>query len=329
MTRDVKFAVTQFASGADRAANVARAEALVREAAAKGANAVLLQELFETPYFRCQDQAGGSFRRSPRRSRSNPLLARMAALAKELGVVLPISFFERAGQAHFNSLAMIDADGAVLGLYRKSHIPDGPGYQEKYYWHPRRYRLQGLEDEVRHLRRGHLLGPVVSGSGADDGAAGGRGAVLSHRHRQRAAARSAHRQPRSLAAGDAGPCRRQPDAGDRRQPHRHGKGRCRRDHVSMVRPLSQTRAAALLPSLAAAGRALPRRGSIWMNWRVCAPPGACSATGARNCTAFLASMGETWKVRSVFFALAGLVPVAPVQAQDAAKNHARGFRCSR
>jgi N-carbamoylputrescine amidase len=66
----------------------------------------------------------------------NPLIAEMAALAKELGVVLPVSFFERAGHAHFNSLAMVDADGRVLGLYRKSHIPDGPGYQEKYYFTP-------------------------------------------------------------------------------------------------------------------------------------------------------------------------------------------------
>ena len=76
----------------------------------------------------------------------------MAALAKELGVVLPVSFFERAGRAYFNSLAMVDADGTVMGLYRKSHIPDGPGYQEKYLLHARRYRLQGLEHAVRHAR---------------------------------------------------------------------------------------------------------------------------------------------------------------------------------
>jgi N-carbamoylputrescine amidase len=132
--RDVTFAVTQFASSPDRAVNVARAEAMVRAAAAKGANVILLQELFETPYF-CQDQIADHFALAAP-FEGNPLIARMAALAKDLDVVLPVSFFERAGQAHFNSLAMIDADGAVLGLYRKSHIPDGPGYQEKYYFTP-------------------------------------------------------------------------------------------------------------------------------------------------------------------------------------------------
>lgn len=132
--RNVTFATTQFAAVADRAANVARAEQLVRDAAGHGAQVILLQELFESLYF-CQDQDGAYFGFAAP-FKDNPLIARMAALAKELGVVLPISFFERAGQAHFNSLAMIDADGTVLGLYRKSHIPDGPGYQEKFYFTP-------------------------------------------------------------------------------------------------------------------------------------------------------------------------------------------------
>jgi N-carbamoylputrescine amidase len=90
--------------------------------------------LFETPYF-CQDQSPDYFALA-QPFENNPLIAEMAALAKELGVVLPVSFFEKAGHAHFNSLAMVDADGSVLGLYRKSHIPDGPGYQEKYYFTP-------------------------------------------------------------------------------------------------------------------------------------------------------------------------------------------------
>ena len=132
--RKVTFAATQFACSWDVAANVAKAEALAREAAAKGANVVLLQELFETPYF-CQDQSADHFGLA-RPFEGNALIARMATLAKTLGVVLPVSFFERAGKAHFNSLAMIDADGSVMGLYRKSHIPDGPGYQEKYYFTP-------------------------------------------------------------------------------------------------------------------------------------------------------------------------------------------------
>jgi N-carbamoylputrescine amidase len=132
--RKVTLAATQFACSWDTRANVANAVALVRAAASKGANAVLIQELFETPYF-CQDQLVDHFKLAAP-AEGNPLIAGMSDLAKELGVVLPVSFFERAGRAHFNSLAMIDADGRVLGIYRKSHIPDGPGYQEKYYFTP-------------------------------------------------------------------------------------------------------------------------------------------------------------------------------------------------
>jgi N-carbamoylputrescine amidase len=132
--RKVTFATTQFACSWDREANVAKARALVREAAKKGAQMVLLQELFETPYF-CQEQTPKHFALA-RPFEGNPLIGEMSALAAESKVVLPVSFFERAGHAHFNSLAMIDADGSVLGLYRKSHIPAGPGYQEKYYFTP-------------------------------------------------------------------------------------------------------------------------------------------------------------------------------------------------
>jgi len=132
--RSVTFAATQFACTWDRKANIAKAKELVRASAAKGANVILLPELFETPYF-CQDQSADHFALAAPFEK-NPLIAEFAALAKELGVVLPISFFERAGHAHFNSLAIVDADGAVLGHYRKSHIPAGPGYQEKFYFTP-------------------------------------------------------------------------------------------------------------------------------------------------------------------------------------------------
>jgi N-carbamoylputrescine amidase len=132
--RNVTFAVTQFACSWDIAANVARAEQMVRDAAGAGADVVLLQELFETPYFP-QDQTPEHFTLA-HPFEANPLLAGMAELARELSVVLPVSFFERAGHAHFNALAMIDADGTLMGLYRKSHIPTGPGYQEKYYFTP-------------------------------------------------------------------------------------------------------------------------------------------------------------------------------------------------
>jgi N-carbamoylputrescine amidase len=132
--RRVTVAATQTACGWDRDANVAAVEDLVREAAGLGARVVLPQELFETPYF-CKDQKKELFALA-RPAEENPTLARFSDLAAELGVVIPVSFFERAGNAFYNSLAVIDADGRSLGIYRKSHIPDGPGYQEKFYFSP-------------------------------------------------------------------------------------------------------------------------------------------------------------------------------------------------
>lgn len=132
--RRVIVAATQFPCSWDIGANIARAEALVRAAAAEGAQIILLQELFQTPYF-CAEQ-------NPRHlALAHPLSEDRAVghfqnLARELGVVLPISFFERGGKALFNSVAMIDADGSMLGLYRKTHIPQNPGYEEKYYFTP-------------------------------------------------------------------------------------------------------------------------------------------------------------------------------------------------
>ncbi|MFZ1682466.1 MAG: N-carbamoylputrescine amidase [Rhizobiaceae bacterium] len=132
--RRVTVAVTQFACGDNAAANADRAEALVRRAAAAGANVVLVQELFRDRYF-CKIERRDRLALAAPFS-GNALVARFSALAGELGIVLPVSFFEEAGQALFNSVAVADADGRVLGLYRKSHIPDGPGYEEKYYFSP-------------------------------------------------------------------------------------------------------------------------------------------------------------------------------------------------
>ncbi len=132
--RNVHFAATQFACSPDIRANIEKAKYLVVEAVDLGAQVVLLQELFATQYF-CQDQSPEHFNLAAPLE-DNPLLTEMSTLAKELKVVLPVSFFERAGHAYFNSLVMIDADGQVLGLYRKTHIPAGPGYQEKYYFTP-------------------------------------------------------------------------------------------------------------------------------------------------------------------------------------------------
>ncbi len=132
--RPVTLAATQMACGWDRDANLAAAQELVRRAAGEGATIVLLQELFETPYF-CPDRKKDHFDLA-RPCDGNPMIDAMARLAAELKIVLPVSFFERAGESYFNTLAMIDADGSVLGSYRKCHIPEGPGYEEKFYFTP-------------------------------------------------------------------------------------------------------------------------------------------------------------------------------------------------
>ena len=132
--RTVTVAATQFACSWNLPGNADRAEALVRQAAGQGAQVILVQELFAAPYF-CITQRAEYFDLALPML-GHPLIARFSALARQLGVVLPCSYFERAGQAFFNSVAMIDADGRVLGNYRKTHIPQGPGYEEKYYFSP-------------------------------------------------------------------------------------------------------------------------------------------------------------------------------------------------
>ncbi|SNB70142.1 N-carbamoylputrescine amidase [Arboricoccus pini] len=132
--RKLKVAAVQMACGNDRDQNVARAEALVRQAVAEGAGLVLLPALFEMRYFG-QEQSAAHFNLA-RPFEGHPLIARMSRLAAELDVVLPISFFERANNAFFSTVAIIDADGTVMGIYRKSHIPDGPCCEEKFYFTP-------------------------------------------------------------------------------------------------------------------------------------------------------------------------------------------------
>ncbi|KAL2469803.1 N-carbamoylputrescine amidase [Abeliophyllum distichum] len=132
--RVVVISALQFACSDDVSTNVDTAERLVRAAHQKGAKIILIQELFEGYYF-CQAQREDFFQRA-KPYKEHPTILRMQNLAKELGVVIPVSFFEEANNAHYNSVAVIDADGTDLGLYRKSHIPDGPGYQEKFYFNP-------------------------------------------------------------------------------------------------------------------------------------------------------------------------------------------------
>ena len=118
----------------DVAANLDTAERLVRDAAGRGARIILIPELFEDVYF-CKDVDAKHLQRA-RPVDGHPTVSRFAALAAELGVVLPLSIFERAGNALFNTVVMVDADGRTLGTYRKSHIPDGIGYSEKFYFSP-------------------------------------------------------------------------------------------------------------------------------------------------------------------------------------------------
>jgi N-carbamoylputrescine amidase len=134
MSRKITLAVLQTALSDDAARNIKRVSDLVREAAAKGADVILPSELFEGHYF-CKTQDEKHFARA-HAWKSDPGVIAMAKLAGELGVVIPVSIFEKAGPAYYNSVVMADADGSLLGVYRKSHIPDGPGYQEKFYFRP-------------------------------------------------------------------------------------------------------------------------------------------------------------------------------------------------
>ncbi|MEM7733461.1 MAG: N-carbamoylputrescine amidase [Pseudomonadota bacterium] len=147
--RPVTLAATQMSCSWDIDDNIARAEGLVREAAEAGAQVILLQELFETPYF-CitQDYDHLHMAKTVEDSR---VTSHFGALAKELGVVLPMSFFEAAGTARFNSLATFDADGSHLFTYRKSHIPQFPGYEEKFYFSPGDTGFQVVETRFGKL----------------------------------------------------------------------------------------------------------------------------------------------------------------------------------
>ncbi len=134
MARSITVAALQLALSDDIDVNIASVAALVRDAARQGAQIVLPPELFEGHYF-CQREDEREFARA-HRADQHPAVQAMQQLAAELGVAIPTSFYERDGPHYYNSLAMIGSDGAVAGIYRKSHIPDGPGYEEKYYFRP-------------------------------------------------------------------------------------------------------------------------------------------------------------------------------------------------
>ncbi len=175
--RKVTLAATQMACSGVVEENIANAEKLVRQAAAQGANVILLQELFETPYF-CQKEKPAYYAFATELDQ-NKAVQHFKQVARELGVVLPISFYEKKNNANYNTVAMIDADGSVLGIYRKTHIPDGPGYEEKYYFTPGDTGFKVWETKFGKDRRRHLLGSVVPGSCTQHGASGSRNPAVS------------------------------------------------------------------------------------------------------------------------------------------------------
>jgi N-carbamoylputrescine amidase len=134
MTRTMTLGAIQTSYGDDLHANIRKTADLVRQAADKGAQVILPSELFQGPYFCVAQEERWFATAAP--WREHPCVTALAPLAQELGVVLPISIYEREGPHYFNSLVMVDADGSPMGVYRKSHIPDGPGYMEKYYFRP-------------------------------------------------------------------------------------------------------------------------------------------------------------------------------------------------
>lgn len=146
---EVRLAATQLSCSWDIDENISKAEANVRQAAGGGANIILLQELFETPYFCAEEDSKYLSLATPREE--SRVINHFSALAKELGVVLPISYYELSGLARYNSLSVVDADGTLLNNYRKSHIPQGPGYEEKYYFSPGDSGFQVVETRFGRL----------------------------------------------------------------------------------------------------------------------------------------------------------------------------------
>ena len=200
--RMVTVAAVQMHCSRDVTDNLERAEQLVRQAAAQGANVILLPELFERQYF-CQERQYDYYQYATPLL-ENPAVQRFQKVAAELQVVLPISFYERAGNNTFNSVAVLDADGSVLGCYRKTHIPDDHFYQEKFYFTP------GLEYTIWLHWRWNLLGSVVSGNSSLHGIAGSRIVILSNCNWFRTAV--GYGQFWTLAAVYAGACSSKSDA---------------------------------------------------------------------------------------------------------------------
>ena len=182
--RTLTVAAIQTSYGHDLAANIAKTEGFVREAAKRGAQVILPSELFQgTISARSRTEVV----RDGASVSEHPCVLALQKLAEELGVVIPISFFEKDGPHYYNSVVMADADGEILGVYRKSHIPDGPGYQEKYYFRPGDTGFKAWKTQAGTIGVGICWDQWYPEARPRHGAAGRRGAVLSDRHRLRAA----------------------------------------------------------------------------------------------------------------------------------------------
>ena len=162
--RNVTVAATQMACTWDREETLERAAGLVEEAAQKGANIVLLQELFETPYF-CQ-QERTEYLKLATTVEENPAIAYFQKMAKQKELVIPVSFYEKAGNTAFNSVAVIDADGSILGVYRKTHIPHSLLYEEKFYFTPGDTGFRAWKTQFGTIGVGICWDPTAIGSEA-------------------------------------------------------------------------------------------------------------------------------------------------------------------
>ena len=182
--RTLKVAAIQASFGPDMAANIAKVEKLVRHAAKGGAQVILPPELFQGIYFPTRQDPKWFATAYP--AREHPAVKAMQALAEKLKVVIPVSFFEKDGPRHYNSVAIADAGGEILGRLPQEPHPRRAGLSGEILFPSRRHGLQGVAHQARHDRRRHLLGPVVSGGRARHGARRRRDPALPFRHRVRA-----------------------------------------------------------------------------------------------------------------------------------------------
>ena len=202
----IKVGLVQMSCSADKAANLQKAMDKIREAAAGGAQIVCLQELFTSLYF-CDVEDYEYFKLAE--AIPGPSTEALGKMAAELGVVIVASLFEKRAQGiYHNTTAVLDANGAYIGKYRKMHIPDDPAYYEKFYFTPGDLGYQNIQDPLCHNWRADLLGPVVSGGGEDHGIDGGGDLVLSDGDRlgHRPGCRHQYRAIQRLADDPAESC---------------------------------------------------------------------------------------------------------------------------